>query len=1363
MISKTYNHTRLPYGHPVSITPFYNHSHLLYHRLKQFAILLAENARHSIIENILGSVKFIMSYCPQTINVSTRPNIQLYQPYIHGVDSLGIFLSNIPLELHKNNDIIQISSFFLDCLCIIHSWIYDPIQSFDNMAFLVYQDNLEILLKSSLPFLILNESFMKCICNAIIHRINIDIHNAFVDRFIAFASDSRSISLIEFCISNIIEICTEREQFQYPLPLSSCILYLSKQENVTFTPLVLNCLSDLAFECSIDICDYFNEPEIEDEQFSLGFMYVSTISCLLSNIDDEYLDKISNSTRDIILCIFNTVHVISDSIIEFVNSLLEAFFSHSLSISLNHLPSSRLSFYDYGTQKRFYKAISKYLDPDLSSVPSEDQWSEIHQYAYFLIFKEKDDSICIAFIQHHCRLLMQQDDPDKLGLILELLNDRLEIHIETMNEIDKDAMTTYTSLVKLICSSIYQQLFIHSSLNMTFIRRQIITCFYKFIKFNIESFPEYISFHEHLVNFYISFIVQFILPSVKDVQDISSIPFAMLNLSINYFLSLANHINLDISSIYHSLFNANSAYASLLYVLWSRIFSITKDLKIILQKPEWILFLEPLARFTPPLLHQKDHSIHDIVQYILTRQWKMNAHPSHLGIYLAYWNNIEHPSWIGASMTSELIQCSGSYLQQVFISMLPLLSFIINKELAESIYQIMSNTKSSTTWWIDRSVLNSWISCIKVSRTLANLPTCNSISTTVHGLFKICSSDNQEERKSKHSILVSLFKDILGIIWNEMPTFCINWLFIEADWTDSNQQDIMFLTSDIVTKVSVPLILESLTESKKLSLTDFGVEYNDALIKQWIELLRLELESPLFNELEVVYNYVNFCRLISSLEAHNKNLIPQLSILGNMIMYLARKYSKTTMLAYRIWILVVRYCYLCKISYPSNLSFPYDRDGLDSNISRDFYISLLYLRDQDMESDVDLPSQSRIFPSFSHISFPSLLDKYIPISVHILNKVADLCNSSDIMQSMIIPDPYRKDATTFIIYNNLESSMTSILDEKPFSMIYCKPNWIVQIANIMMQNSNQVSRFRSNIFWRTCQFQPSSIISMRLLRHSSSSVYKYGIHSLLTSCSSDHVLYYVPQIVQLILHNDKALIPLLILKLAEKDRRFAHLVIWNMQANLIVEKNAPILNQCIKHILGSMDEQDKEFCDREFKFFSSITRISGLLKPYLKHSKAEKKAFLDEELSKIIVDSGVYLPSSPEYMVTGIDYQTGGRPLQSHAKTPFMATFFVKDDAGYELSKSVIFKVGDDCRQDMLALQLIERFQKIFRLKGLELFLYPYRVVATAPGCGVIEVIPNAISRDQLGREKINRLTDYFVYKYGPEHSEKFHRVSSNS
>lgn len=104
-----------------------------------------------------------------------------------------------------------------------------------------------------------------------------------------------------------------------------------------------------------------------------------------------------------------------------------------------------------------------------------------------------------------------------------------------------------------------------------------------------------------------------------------------------------------------------------------------------------------------------------------------------------------------------------------------------------------------------------------------------------------------------------------------------------------------------------------------------------------------------------------------------------------------------------------------------------------------------------------------------------------------------------------------------------------------------------------------------------------------------------------------------------------------------------------------------------------------------------------------------------------------------------IDYASG-RPLQSHAKAPFMATFKVESHSSEPELMASIFKVGDDCRQDVLALQLISVFQAVFQSAGLDLYTFPYRVVATAPGCGVIEVIPGSLSRDMMGREKVNSL-----------------------
>lgn len=304
---------------------------------------------------------------------------------------------------------------------------------------------------------------------------------------------------------------------------------------------------------------------------------------------------------------------------------------------------------------------------------------------------------------------------------------------------------------------------------------------------------------------------------------------------------------------------------------------------------------------------------------------------------------------------------------------------------------------------------------------------------------------------------------------------------------------------------------------------------------------------------------------------------------------------------------------------------------------------------------------------------------------------------------------------------------------------------------------------RSVIYW--AQLSP---IDCLILLKPGTDIYllQLAVRSLqlhpITKC-----FFYVPQVVQLLRHDKGGFVTEYILEAAKFSSKFAHQIIWNMMANAYRDDDAtvpdpmkPVLDSVMDKLTGEFDDEEMEYYEREFGFFQEVTSISGKLKPYIKKSKAEKKMKIDEEMAQIEVPDDVYLPSHPDGTVIDI-YRESGKPLQSHAKAPFMASF--KLDVNGEIRRQgAIFKVGDDCRQDVLAIQLISVFRSIFEIVGLDVYVFPYKVTATAAGCGIIDVLPDSISRDMLGREAVNGLHEWFLSKHGSEDTLTYQKAQMN-
>mmetsp|Transcript_21130 Transcript_21130/g.58632 ORF Transcript_21130/g.58632 Transcript_21130/m.58632 type:complete len:765 (+) Transcript_21130:339-2633(+) len=295
----------------------------------------------------------------------------------------------------------------------------------------------------------------------------------------------------------------------------------------------------------------------------------------------------------------------------------------------------------------------------------------------------------------------------------------------------------------------------------------------------------------------------------------------------------------------------------------------------------------------------------------------------------------------------------------------------------------------------------------------------------------------------------------------------------------------------------------------------------------------------------------------------------------------------------------------------------------------------------------------------------------------------------------------------------------------------------------------------------------------------------YALRSLHV-CDPEDVAFYLPQLVQALRHDSGGELKEYLKAAASQSHVFCHRLVWGLQSEETPPEEAfnpevkrsgweppqdtglwGIVGGVKKEVLEGLAADDLDYLNREFKFFDDVTKVSGLLKKY---DKADRPFKIGGYLKQISMPGNdLYLPTNPDSRVVTL-LADSGTPMQSAAKVPILVAFKVEDTSEQRRTKeersthiqACIFKVGDDCRQDVMALQVIELLKVVFTRVGLDLYLAPYGVVPTGYECGIIEVVPNSASRAGLGETSESGLFDIFQREFGPPGSPRFEEARRN-
>ncbi|KAL5014906.1 hypothetical protein ScPMuIL_009176 [Solemya velum] len=236
-------------------------------------------------------------------------------------------------------------------------------------------------------------------------------------------------------------------------------------------------------------------------------------------------------------------------------------------------------------------------------------------------------------------------------------------------------------------------------------------------------------------------------------------------------------------------------------------------------------------------------------------------------------------------------------------------------------------------------------------------------------------------------------------------------------------------------------------------------------------------------------------------------------------------------------------------------------------------------------------------------------------------------------------------------------------------------------------------------------------------------VKKYAV-SCLEDLKDDDLSQYLLQLVQALKYDCHLLSPLVefLLRRALNNRHIGHQFFWLLRSEI----HSPVVSVRFGLILEVYLKSHQDHLNllvKQSEALNKLDAVNMLVKQDTDRGdmvswKNAMQAVLNQTSYKEVL-SDLYSPLTPLFKLQKLE--TEKCKCMASKKRPLWLVWSNADLDGTPVN--IIYKSGDDLRQDMLTLQILQLMDSIWKSEGLDLRINAYGCIATGHERGVIEVV----------------------------------------